>query len=197
MTILSRTGVSDDKDDGVATTNLIPHERGGMRWHIRPNWASADVTAGTVFTLYSLVYNPDAATNYWSLAYVVGTGWRFRACCEGTSYDAVVDVPVLASREYDVAVRWTSDLLGGEWDKPRTLTLQVRRVSTQEVLGTTDASYQPPVYATGATFGLGQDTLTTELQFDGYVIEARESPFPPSDAQMLADTFTLAETEVG
>jgi hypothetical protein len=157
------------------------------------------VTAGTVFTLYSLAYD---ANNYWSVAYVVGTGWRFRACSATVTYDAIVDVPVLASTEYEVSVRWTSDPLGGEWGKPRTLTLLVRRVSTQALLGLTDAAYLPPSISAseveaGAAFGLGQDTQTAEAQFDGYVIEARESPFPPSDAQMLADTFTLAETEVG
>lgn len=186
--------IDNDKDDGDTFAHLLPNDRGWVRWHLRARWAAGSgrraVTAGTTFTVFTLRYDTD---NAWSLAYVANTGWRLRARSGGVDVDAVVDVDVEVGVEYEVAHRWTSSL--AEWGKSETMTLQVKRVSTGVILGSTEVAYTPPVYGDGALFGLGHDTDTAGLQFDGYVIQARESPLPPSDADLEAAAFDLAEEE--
>lgn len=177
-------GIDNDKDDGDTLAHTLPNVRGTVWSHVCLNWSSANVTAGTVLTHDCLIYDGN---NYWSLAFVAGTGWRWRATSAGLDVDAVVDVPVEAGVEYEIARRWTSEL--GEWDKPLTMTLIVR-VSDGVELGRAEVAYTAPVFSAGAVVGIGHDTSVAGRQLDGAFIEIRESPFAVSDAELDTPRFT-------
>jgi len=170
--------VANDKDGYY----LWPDDRGSWCDDVVFNWSSANVTAGTQFYGRSLTYD---ANNGWYLYYEDGVGFVFRARAGGVNVDATVPFTIVAGTQYRIATRYTSAYeTATDGLTPSTLTLLVSDGTT--TTSADSATYTTPTFAAGKSVAIGGHDSTANLQWDGYIVESRQSPYCLTDAELEA-----------
>ena len=173
--------IGNDKSDGTTTYYAWPNTRGSFVCAVVPNWNAADLPVAQVHTIARLSYD---ANNWFRLYYLQGTGFVFEVRAAGTTYaaSATTAAAVIRGRQVDVAVRWGSSE-GELGEAARTATLLLRdvngAVSTAAVVFAA-----APTFAAGKNLELGHDAGTASREWDGYIVEARVSPFVWSSAEV-------------
>lgn len=172
--------VENDQSDGSTTYYSLPNTRGSFVCKWQPLFTEADLPAGQIHEIYRLSYD---ASNSWALYYKQGVGHALVVIAGGVTYTAEVASPTaVRGTSMDVAVRWGSSLT--ELDETAgTATLLVRDSSGTV---TSDAAVfgTAPTFAAAKSFEVGYDAGTAGRELDGYLIEARVSPFVWSDAEI-------------
>jgi hypothetical protein len=173
--------IGNDKSDGTTTYYAWPNTRGSFVAAVVPNWTAGHLPASQIHTIARLSYD---ANNWFRLYYQQGTGFVFEVRAAGSTYTASASTTatVVRDRQVDVAVRWGSSSaeLG---ETAGTATLLVRDIngvvnSSSIVFGTA------PTFAAGKNLELGHDAGTSGREWDGYIVEARVSPFVWSDSEI-------------
>lgn len=172
--------IENDQSDGSTTYYTLPNTRGTFVCKWQPLFTEADLAASQKHYLYRLSYD---ASNRLALWYEQGVGHKLEVVAGGSTYTATVASPTATrGTSMDVAVRWGSSV--AELDETAgTATLLVRDSSGTVTSGSV-AFGTAPTFAAAKSFEIGYDAGTSGRELDGYLIEARISPFVWSDDEI-------------
>ncbi len=168
--------IDNDAPGGV---QVWPVDRGSWRFVVQPLWNASEQAAGALFYVAALLMGSE----YFAVFYQVGTGWVFDVKGAGGQTSVWVEGPAgvpVRGGVYTIRIRYTSSL--GEWGlAPKTLTLTVEDASG--CAGASAEAADLPAYSAGGTVHLGR-IPSSAAELNGYLIEARQSPFCWSDEEM-------------